>query len=474
MSSIDLAKITLNNTKNFLKEGKEEVYAMLKDPKVSDWQHISLQKNAFILKSIGASVPEITKALKEYPKKAKDISKNISLWDNEARNQLADLIGSKDSQKALEKAQLLEAQSGELENLKSELQQQISVFFETNRLIREALTLQALVPIAQACPDTKANLFTVGLETLSFMTAEIGGDPTQKCVDQLLLEANKLEARFTHIDMPKVPRLAEEVIFHHISLGVTTTKEITTFISGLKERLAGEINALERIKIALGGLYNLDSKDILPGLQVQASALGALITGLCQKRQLKDNTETIAGTLEYLNVYQLALKNKLLPSISEEVDIHSSKLNPTSLSAKKTKDFFVGAKGIIRSIKLMVTSLKGHESINEIELQVILETAITRCSVFYGKSSKDVKKLHEFIHGLVGNFNRPFPYDDIFELTKSTIAQYGTEIERHMYDYALPSELISLATISMPKTFGSLYKKIGEKKTAFKKANTGK
>lgn len=447
---------------------------MLKDPKVSDWQHISLQKNAFILKSIGASVPEIVKTLKTYPKIAKEISKNISQWDNEARNQLADLIGCKDTKKALEKALALEALSGELENLKSKLQQQISIFLDTNRLIKDSLTLKALVPIAEASPETKSNLFTIGLETLSFMSDEIGSDPSQKSVEQLLLEANKLEARFAHIDMPKVPRLAEEVIFHHISLGITTTKEIITFIESLKGRLAGETNALERIKIALAGLYTLDSKEILPGLQIQASALAVLITGLYQKRQLKENTATISGTLELLNIYQLTLKNKLLPSISDEVDTHTSKLNPTSISAKRTKNFFIGAKGIIRSVKLMVTSLKGHQAINEIELQVILETAIKRCSVFYGQSSKDVKKLHDFIHSLVESFTRPFPYDDIFSITKDTIAQYGNEIERHMKNYTIPAELKSLTTTTLPNTFGGLYKKISDKKTAFKKANTGK
>ena len=40
---------------------------------------------------------------------------------------------------------------------------------------------------------------------------------------------------------------------------------------------------------------------------------------------------------------------------------------------------------------MMVTSLKGQEALNEVELQLILENSINKCKVYYGKTPKDVE-----------------------------------------------------------------------------------
>ena len=471
MSSIDLAKTTLNNTKNFLKESKAEIYAMLKDPKVAEWQQISLEKNAPILKTLGISAQELTKFLHAYPKTAKNISKKITQWQNQVGNQLADLVGHKNPDQALKLAQALEKETGAIETLKSSLQLQIAIFIDTDQLIRQTLSLQGLIPVAEKCKGVKSNLFKTGLKILSLISDEVGNDPSQRSINQIHNDANKLATRFSHIDMPPVPRLAEEIIFHHLSVGIETTKEVIAFIEDLQGRLAGETSSLHQIKLAINQLYDQNTSAVLKGLAIQARSFGTVIDGLYHKRQLKNNIEAIDETIELLNIYQLSMKNKLLPDLTESIDDYSSKLNPTSLSAQKTKDFFIGAKGIIRSVKMMMTSLKGHEGINEIELQVILEMALNKCAIFYGKSPKDIQKLHSFIHNLIADFQRPFPYDDLLATTKRTIAAYGTEIEHYIKGYNIPSELKTLTTISIPSTFGGLFKKITEKKAIFHKAN---
>jgi|GEM_PF-2618719 len=474
MSAKDLTKITLNNTKNFLTENKAEIYAMLKDPDIVTWQQINFEKNAPLLKFLGISVQALTKTLIQYPKSAKEISQNITRWNNEVGNQLADLLDNKNVDEALKKAQALETQAGELETLKSQLQQQISIFAESAQLVRHSLSLQAIIPLSEKSPGVKSNLFTSGLNVLSLVTDEIGNNPAQKNIDQISSEASNLATRFSHIEMPKVPRLAEEIIFHYISLGSSTTQEVITFISNLKARLEGEHTTLEHIKTGISELYNQDIETILQGLKTHAASLGSLICGLHHKRQLQKNMETIGETLELLNIYQLALKKKLIPALTAEIDTPASSLNPTSISAAKTKDFFLGAKGIIRSVKMMVTSLKGHEAINELELQIILETALNKCSVYYGKSAKDVKKLSDFIHGLIEKFTRPFPYEDLFNLTKLTISSYGTQIEHFIKQCEIPPELLCLTNSQIPDNFAGLIQRLRDKNTAFHKVNTGK
>ena len=106
MSAIDLAHITLNNTKTFLNESKAEIYAMLNDPNVVEWRHISFEKNAAFLKMLGISTQDLTKALTEYPKSAKEISRKIALWNNEVGNQLADLVGIERARAEMEERRL--------------------------------------------------------------------------------------------------------------------------------------------------------------------------------------------------------------------------------------------------------------------------------------------------------------------------------------------------------------------------------
>ena len=115
MSAKDLTRITLNNIKNFLAENKAEIYSMLKDPSIAAWQRISFEKHAPLLKLLGISIPSLTKTLTEYPKSAKEISKQITRWNNEVGNQFADLVDVKDEDQALAKAQALETETEKLE-----------------------------------------------------------------------------------------------------------------------------------------------------------------------------------------------------------------------------------------------------------------------------------------------------------------------------------------------------------------------
>lgn len=136
-----------------------------------------------------------------------------------------------------------------------------------------------------------------------------------------------------------------------------------------------------------------------------------------------------------------------------------------------TRSFFEGTSGIIRSLKLMMKSLQGQGAISEIELQLILEKGISNCKTFCGGSRHDLDKTKVYIDSLVGHFPKPFPYNDLFKLTKTTLLSYGEEVEKFIADHEIPKEQ-QIKMASSPTKAGGLIAAINKYNATFQKANT--
>jgi len=139
-----------------------------------------------------------------------------------------------------------------------------------------------------------------------------------------------------------------------------------------------------------------------------------------------------------------------------------------TIAEKNTKSFFFGLKGIVRSVKLMMSSLKGQEVVNEVELQLILEKSISTCVFFYGNTTAQVNKLKIFLDSFLEQYDRPFPYEHLFKLLKSTLAEYGTEVERYIHSYKI-DEIYRESVPGIPTTLGKLMEKLKSRRDYFAK-----
>ena len=168
---------------------------------------------------------------------------------------------------------------------------------------------------------------------------------------------------------------------------------------------------------------------------------------------------TVNDALDQLSVFHLLLKNRLIPDLQRESALQGSTLSPITIAAKMTRTFFTfftGATGIIRSLKLMMTSLTGQAAINENELQLTLEKAIMNCKTYYGTSRDDLKKMKLYIDTLVGHYPKPFPYNDLFKLTRTTLSAYGEEVDKFIRLQDIPMDAQTLTKASLPAKVGLL------------------
>jgi hypothetical protein len=308
--------------------------------------------------------------------------------------------------------------------------------------------------------------------TLSLIDADLSEKGGVIPLSEMIQEPSRLEARFQRLDVTKLPRIVEEILFCYIDDAIAASKEIGIFLNTVNERMARELQSICAIKRDLDALNAENPAALLNGIILQASVVANLISALYHKRQIKDTIATVNEALEVLNVFHLLLKNRLIPILQKEVEAPGSVLNPITIASRMTKSFFMGATGIIRSLKLMMTSLTGQAAINEIELQVTLEKGIANCKAFYGKTPDDLKKIKFYIDSLVGHYQKPFPYNDLYKLIKTTLAAYGDEVEKFIQGYSIPKDILTMTTADIPAKAGKLTAAIIKHKNTFQKANS--
>lgn len=471
MTELEQTKNILEAIRTNLKREKDSVVAILKDPKVAEWQSIDLAKNKLLLAKMGVDPVLISRTLNDYPNQAKKIGKQITAWSNEVANQLADLITHPESSQALSAAKKLEAKTAAVTSMKEELLAHSSQLIRADQVLRQQLNIKPMLAIAKLLTPGKKELFDGGLETLSLLLDDIGQGDGGKTFAELLQGPARIEASLQRLDVAKLPRIVEEILFHHIEEAVGTAKGVALFLDSVQERISSELKSIAVIEQDLHALLTESTAALLCGIIEQAKLLGALVVSLYHKRQLKDSLAKVNEALELLSVFHRLLKNKLLVSLQKEVTVPGSALNPITISTKMTRSFFVGAAGLLRSFKLMVKSLKGQGAINEAELQVTLENGINNCKYFYGKSHTDLKKIKLYVDSLVGHYPKPFPYNDLCKLTKTTLSAYGDEVEKFIFGYDISKDMQSLTAIDVPAKAGNLIDAIGKLKSAFAKAN---
>jgi len=473
MTKLETAKQQLSESRAYLKNGKARAHRLLRDPAAAAWKEIGLKEHSVTMQMLGVKAVDIEQSLAAAAAAAKKIAKHITACDNEIGNQLADLLTKPNPDKALEAASRLDARCRELDPMLAELTRNTEVMTAATAALTASLDLKHLIPLARHLVSGRKSLFDSGLEVYALIARDRGehNGGTGKGLHALCRDARQLTSRFQRTDIPKLPRIAEDIFFHYLDIGARTTTEVQTFLDNIEERVRAELDSVALLEGKLSNLAGRPLPELLEGVRALAMELKEIISAFHHRKQLKDNLDAAAEALEYLNVFHLALKNKIGAGLEQKVTEQGSPLNPVTAAAKNTKAFFVGAKGLIRSVKLMVHSLKGSGAVNEVELQLILETAINRCKTFYEKTPRDSRKMQEFINELVGRYPKPFPYQDLAAIIKETVTSYGAEVVLFIKHYRVKAEFQSMTDVPLPVTMGQLTKKIIGRNKTFKKAN---
>lgn len=470
MSQLETATTILNALKSDLKLEKEAMITLLKDPKITDWNTIECKKYRALFDSIGIEIDTISASLNNCQQQATKISKQLNAWNVEIGNQLADCIDSSTPEAALASAQKLAEKVLDLGAMKEELQAAIRPLLLANKCLLQQLGIVPLITIAKIVAPGKKDQIIAGAAILPFLTEKAVGKEEGQNILSLRMEPERLEARFHRLVITKLPRMIEEVLFYHVENTLLANREIKTFLDNLAGRMEREITIIAAIDKELRSIQTATPSSLLKGILAQGQIMATLLSSLYHKQNLPSIIATASDALDSINTLCSIMKNRLIPSLQKEVEQIGSPLNPISISSRMTRAFFEGTGGIIRSLKLMMKSLKGQEAVNELELQQILEKGIINCKTFYGKSPDESKKMGLYIESMVGHYPKPFPYNDLFKQAQLTLFAYGEEVENFIMGQEIPKD-IQLKITPPPARIGGLITAINKYKITFQKAN---
>lgn len=460
----------LNTLRSDLKREKEAFVALLKDPNISEWNAIDYKKIGPLLSSAGIDVDTIKASLPSYQQQAKKIGKQIGDWNIEIGNQLADCIDSAAPETALASANKLAEKILGLTAMKEELQGLIRPLLAATHCLRKQLNINSLISVAKIVAPGKKDQIQMGASIIPLLIDK--SEPNEEGLNLLALcqEPERLEARYRHLVVPRLPRLIEEVLFHHIENSLSTIREIKIFLDNIAERMEREIIAITTIEKSLLALHAESPNGLIKGILAQGQIFANLLSALYHKQNLLGAMNTAAAGLDTLSIFCNILKNRIVPGLKKEVEITGSPLNPISISSRRTRSFFEGTSGIIRSLKLMMKSLKGQAAVNEIELQQILEKGITSCNIFFSSSPADLNKIKYYIDSMIAHYPHPFPYNDLFKLAKATLLSYAAEVEKFIADHEIPKDM-PVKTAPSHSNVGQLISALDKYKITFQKAN---
>jgi hypothetical protein len=323
----------------------------------------------------------------------------------------------------------------ELQPLQATIRKYTAILFGAASTIQGKLSLGTLIPLAraEAAKSTRhREMFEEGLKVYCLINPHSDFLAQDVTIDDFTVKAEQLEAKFRKLELPRVPELTKIIIMYQIDTCLTVFKDIHSFLGFVTHSLRGEIKKIDTISAAIDELRSKPFSEILSSLPKEAKRLHKSICEFYYKSNYMKEIEKVAMLLYNLKTLYEALRYSYLPHIAKATKDPKSRLNPLFIAFEHGHGYFRGLKGIIHRFKIAFLSTAASEPLNEEILAQKIFIALTTCPYYYCGGNKEPALIptFAFIDGIIGNFRKPYPYEDIFLLIKNAIDTYGSLIER--------------------------------------------
>ncbi len=464
---MEKAKETLNRIKSFLTRCENNIQQALADPRINQWGNIDFEKHAERLAYFELPLAEIRKASESLNKSTRNILQQIEHWKNDLGNLEADInMQSVTPERAQTLASALEKEFLTLKEQMGGLKNVTEILIAGDLELRQKMTLKGLVPLARKINSKSADNFEDGLEIYMFITKNetIEGNDTK--LSDYFAKANDLQIRLENVKLPDMPGLAQAVIRHHTDTAINAIEIIKDFINSSNEKFADKISAVDAVKQEILSVQDESLSNLLKKYPNTAQSLGISITEFQFNKYILNKLKLVSSLLDNLYLFHSTLRHHFLSKLASQMRAEGNPINPQTVSAEKSDEFFSGVKGVMRSIRLLVSSLSGHQVLSDTELEQYLAQLLDSCPVYYGNSKDDIKKIEKEINKYIGNFDRPFPYEPLTRTMKNGLATFGSRLEKFINSFKLDKQAGEKREKSLgpatkpPATLGLLLKQI--------------
>ncbi|MDG4476113.1 hypothetical protein [Thiovibrio frasassiensis] len=433
-ATLGQAEGVINQAKATLAAQKKETLTLSADPRVTQWHDFNCNSYLQIMEALG--LPNtMAEARDQHPEKATRILKHIEQCENELGSLSID-IRRKTIQpfKAVSQAQTIVTECANYQNTVKNWREQITLLIEADKTLRAHLSLAGLLPLTKELNSRTAPMVTEGYDFYRMVKDKNDKSDTPS-LHSYHLQAIDLEKRIRHIDLNSLPGLARTIVDHNLQTAIAATDQLKEFIEFFLKNLPGECKAIDTLQQELIDLREKPARAILERIEPITASLAKNLIGLRNKAQSLKQIQFLPIVLEETRTLHYTIKNTILPEMKRRISEPGSPVNPNTVAAEKTADFFMGMKGFVRAIKLLFSAAGGQKTVKSEDLHHILIDLLNTCDIYYGNTKADISRLHNFIEAKLSDFERPFPYEGLFLAAKETISTYGSRVEKMLYSF---------------------------------------
>ncbi len=418
-------------TKETLQAYRKEIYTLPADPKVTQWRSTNFERQADLIASVGLDTT-LSDARDHHPDEAKDLLNHIEKCENELGALQIDIRRKTASpEQTQKKVELIIRNCSSFKQLLQTWHQHIKALMEADKTLRRNLSLAGLLPLARESKKTHSALVDEGFRF--YRTVKDQGKSNKASFNAYLLYATNLEKQLKDIDIEPFPGLTGAIIDHQILVGLRATDQVKQYIEGFCQHLPGEFGSIEKILKELAKLKAAPANDVLKQLPTLARDLAQSLIGLRHKVSGSQPLKMIPIILQEVRALRETILDKVIVRFRQRLSEPDSILNPSRLAAEKTADFFMGFSGFVRAVKLLFSSIGGHQALKSEDVHRKIIDVINSCEVYYGDTPADVQRLQIFLDDKLAAYERPFPYKGLFKIMKAALVEHGGRLEKYVH-----------------------------------------
>ena len=433
-----------------LQEISSDIQQVLGDSSFRHWEKVNLEKHHSILETFGISKKRILQTQQKIKREIVRPSKKIAKLENNVGHLAIDLeSGVIEEIKAKQQCEIIQNETNNNAKAVKNLRQELIFLQDAANTIRRNLTIDRLIPMAQEITvGKKTKYFLIGLSYLSMLEEKPANDSIN--LHRLLEETAELEAKFTRLQFPELPNLAETILANHINTCLSMASLITQYLEKSTHSGSTHFKGIEKFSQHLASCATQPLSDILKSIPDLVEKLRDVICDLQHYSTIIEEIESVNQLVQSMDTLYVALKYDYFEHVSKQTSQPGSSLAPHVTASQTTLEFFRGFRGVVRNFRLLFGGPDRGEEKPDTYLRNLLVTTIKTCPHYYGSEKTDVAKITSFIDYQLTDCPKPFPYDDFFKVIKKTIAVYGENVERDLYHYKIYSSASQYRDENLP------------------------
>ena len=421
---------------------RKEAMGISSDPNVLHWQKVNIESFASVLEDLNLSPTDLRRARDGYPTIAETVLHKVTFLANELHNLESDIrLGPLSPEIAQAAALKIEEQCLEVKPDIDKILGFHKILAGSSKTLKEKLNFYSFLPQARMQASGKnKSLFETGYSI--FLTVsdkrDIEHDENVTNIFSYLAKVSKLQKAIEETEVPALPPIATSFLDQQLTLCEEACKQVKLFISFVGDYFQAELDEIEFFQKNLESLKSQPLTELLLEIQSQTDAASKCLQRFTHKKFLLEDIQKAKRLLNYTEQLHKALNDHFISYLAGQVETRNGLLNPQTLAIARSKKYFTGVKGLWRFIRMLLFSMNVNALISRDELEEKITEAVSDCSFFFGQESQDNHKISSFIDNFFSEYKRPFPHDELTDMTRKCIVTYATILEKVFIKYQPP------------------------------------